>query len=178
MLIDDLIDLLDQALHDPERKLGPGVESQQPPLTIVRFYARAVRLGCLPILGRSQSIVVVATQPSDLSPTGEGLRAVMERVARVTSLRYPPWRGASLALTCVVVSTTPIEPDDDLRLAGSLVDLPRYRCVPLGLFRLNLDQEAMTMALRRGPNGLYGEPEIVAEALAARFRRFVPRVEI
>ena len=50
----------------------------------------------------------------------------------------------------------------------------RSRVVPLGLIRINLGQEAMAFQLAGGPDDLYPEPAALADALTARFRRYVP----
>ncbi len=59
-----------------------------------------------------------------------------------------------------------------------LAPIPRTRVVPLGLIRVNLGQEAMSLALTRPPGGLFPEPEAVADALTTRLRRFVPLMEL
>ncbi len=78
----------------------------------------------------------------------------------------------------VVVTPEPIGPEDDAALSRALEDLPRMRAVPLGLFRVNLGQEACSFALRRGPENLFPEPDALADAFAEKLRRFAPRLEI
>ena len=52
------------------------------------------------------------------------------------------------------------------------------RVVPLGLYRINLGQEAMALAMQTDPTGAFTEGGILAELLCERFRRFVPLIEV
>ena len=56
--------------------------------------------------------------------------------------------------------------------------LRRMRVVPLGLYRINLGQEAMALAMQSDPTGAFTEGGILAELLCERFRRFVPLIEV
>jgi hypothetical protein len=136
-----------------------------------------VRLHWLPVLGRASSLVAVVFQPQDLGGSEAAQRALLDRVGRAASGRFPPLRrghGLSLGLTVLVVTPEPIRPEEEGILAAALARPPRGRAVPLGLFRLNLGQEAIAFALAEGPGGLFREPHALADALAERFGRFVP----
>lgn len=177
MTEDELIDLLDKALDDPARKLGAGVVRDRTPMEIVRFYTRSVKFSRVPIIGKSLSIVAVVRCPDDLANSKARERALLQRAAELTSARYPPRRALSIALTAVAICAQPITPECQARAAAALFDLPRQRCVPLGLFLVHLPTEGLAIGLRRGPDGLYNEPERVADALSAQFRQFLPLIQ-
>lgn len=178
MLVDDLFEILGPAAEALGLVLDEGEEFRQPPLDVLRYYQRPVRMGRLPFFGRARSVVAVVRQPVDLTLGGSGYRTLLERLARAAGGRYPPTRGPTLVLTALVVTPEPIAPDDDAALGRALALPTRFRAVPLGLFRINLGQEALALALARGPGGLFPEPEALADALTARFRRFVPPLSL
>ncbi len=171
-----LIDVLDTALNDPSRTLGAGVVGDDPSVEILRFYARSVRLSAIPWFGKGLSLVAVAREPDDLRGVKGGLRTLLERAASAAGVRYPPRKGLSLALSLVVVLQGEVAPELSQQLGQMLTDMPRFRCVPLALVALDLRAETMAMALRRGPAGLYSEPEVVIDALTPHFRQFLPLV--
>jgi hypothetical protein len=176
MLQDELLDLIDRALRPLGSAPVAGEEYRAPPLDVLRFYHRFVRLHWVPLLGWASSVVAVAHQPSDVAGTAEGQRRLLERVAKAVNGRFPPWRprhGLAIGLTTLVLTPEPIGPSDDEMLKSSLTGLARMRCVPFGLIRLNLGQEAMAFALAQGPDNLFPEPIALADALTASFRRFV-----
>jgi hypothetical protein len=175
-------DLLLAEIESSLRPIGArpveGEEYATPRLEVLRYFIRSVRLSRWPVVGRGVSVVAVVRHPDDVPAHGTGARKLLERVALAAHRRFPPWpRGESLslAMTVIVVGTAPITADDDEALSGSLRLTARMRAVVLGLFRVNLDQGAMAFALARGPSGLFPEPEILADALTRRFRRFVPQ---
>ncbi|MBX6316511.1 MAG: hypothetical protein IRY99_26900 [Isosphaeraceae bacterium] len=179
MIEDDLFAILDPALRPLGVIPDVGEEFRSPPLDVLRYYYRTVRLGWMPLVGRALSLVAVVRQPLDLGLAHDGYRTLLARLAMAANGRYPPLRGGrglTIALTTVVLTPEPIGPDDDATLGRSLVRPSRSRAVPLGLIRLNLGQEAMALALQGGPPGLFPEPEAVADALMPRFRRFVPLI--
>ena len=78
-----------------------------------------------------------------------------------------------LGLTAVVATPEPIGADEEAILAKTLGPVARTRAVPLGVFRINLGQEAVSFALRRGPEGVFPEPDALADAFVTRLRRFL-----
>lgn len=176
MLVDDLFAILDPPLKSLGHAIDEGEEFSRPPLDVLRYYQRPVRLGWLPILGRARSLVAVVRQPVDLDLSGS--RTLLERLARAAGGRYPPSRGPTLTLTTLVLTPEPIAPDDDAALGRALSLPTRFRAVPLGLFRINLGQEALSMALARGPGNLFPEPETIADALTPHLRRYVPPLSL
>lgn len=178
MLQDDLLDSIAGALQPLGAGAEIGEEYERPALDILRYYTRLVRIGWLPILGKCRSVVAVVRQPVDLDLAGAvELRG---RVARAVDARFPAWPrggGASIALTTIVLTPEPITPQDDERLGKALATPARSRIVPLGWFRLNLGQEAMSFALAEGPDQLFPEPQLLAESFSTRFRRFLPPID-
>ncbi|HEV3164574.1 MAG TPA: hypothetical protein VGZ22_11150 [Isosphaeraceae bacterium] len=181
MLEEDLFAIVDEALKPLGSILDDGEEFREPPLDILRFYHRSVRLHWVPLLGRASSVVAVARQPVDLSFSAEGCRQLLRRLAMATNSRYPPWRhprsGVSIGLTALILTPEPIGPEDDSTLKSVCTNLPRVRAVPLGVIRVNLGQEAMSFALSRGPADLFPEPATLADALIPHLRRFVPMLD-
>ena len=181
MIEDDLFALLDSVLNPLGAIAEDGDESRSPPLEILRYYVRPVRVSSLPILGRGLGVVAVARQPVDVSLGQAGYRPLIERLAIAVNTRFPPirnGRGLTLGMTAVIATPEPIGPEDDAILAGILGPVPRCRAVPLGIIRVNLGQEAVSLSLKRGPKGLFPEGEAIADALSSRLRRFLPLMEI
>lgn len=179
MLEDQLFDIIGPALTRLGSRLDEGEEFREPPLDVLRYYRRPVRLHWTPMIGRAQSVVAVARQPIDvgLSGTPADYRALLARLAMAVNGRYPPGRRLGfgcVGLTAVVLTPEPIAAEDDDRLDAALKAPARSRVVPLGLIRLNLGQEAMSFRVAGGPDGLFPEPVALADALTPRFRRFVP----
>jgi hypothetical protein len=178
MIEDELFAWIDPVLRALGSTPEVGEEFREPPLDVLRYYHRPVRLSWVPVLGRAVSVVAVARQPIDVGLSIEGYRRFLKRLALAVNGRYPPWRrgGLIIGLTVVVLTPEPIAPDDDATLREALGGPARTgtRAVPLGFIRLNLGQEAMALALASGPDGLFPEPEALADALTPHFRRFVP----
>ncbi len=178
MLDSEFLTLCESSLSPLGARPDDGEEFREPPLDVLRYFVRPIRLSRLPILGRGLSIVAVVRQPVDLARTLEGTTELMRRVATAVAGRYPPVRGLAIGLTITTLTPEPIAPDDDGLLQQALeAPPPRTRCVPLGLLRLNLGQEALAFALARGPDDLFPDPEALADALTPHFRRFVPLIE-
>lgn len=174
MLEDDFRALLDSVLGPLGCVLGPGVETKRPALTVLGFYERSVRVNWVPLLGRTLSLVAVARQPVDLGGDRAGHAALLDRVIATINGRYPPWKGASVALSTIVLTPEPIQPETDEVTRLALEAPRRGRCLLLGLFRINLGQRALSFALRTGPAGLFPEPTALADGLSGAFGRFVP----
>jgi hypothetical protein len=170
-----LIDLLDPVLRETGSRLEAGEEFRQPPLDVMRYYQRAVRLGVLPLLGRALSVVALVRQPVDIEGTVAGCERLLTRLGMAVNGRFPPWKGLVIGLTIVVLTPEPIQTADDAMLQEALnIKLRRMRVVPLGLVRINLGQEAMALAIKSSPDQLFIEPLRVADLLTEHFRRYVP----
>lgn len=174
MLEDDFFALIDPVLRPLGSVPEEGEEFRSPPLDVLRYYRRPVRLHWVPVLGRGLSVVAVVRQPVDVSLSTAGYRSLLTRLAMAANGRYPPSRGLALGLTAVVLTPEPIGPEDDTVLGTVLGRLSRMRAVPLGVLRLNLGQEALSFALTANPDDLFPEPARLADALTPHFRRFVP----
>jgi hypothetical protein len=180
MLEDDLLAQLDRVLRPLGAAPEPGDEFPAPPLNVLRYFRRPVRLHWLPGLGRALGLVAVVRQPIDLPFTAPGCTTLLDRLSRAVNTRFPPFsrrNGLAVGLTTVVLTPEPIRPEDDAVLASGLARPARSRCVPLGLLRVNLGQEAVAFALTNTPDGLYPEPQAIADALCESLRRFVPLID-
>ncbi len=178
MLEDPFIELIDPLLRDQGSTTEDGEEFREPPLAVVRYYRRRVSLGPIPIFGRALSIVAVVRQPLDLDGSQAGQTKLLARLARAVNGRFPPWKGLVIGLTALVITPEPIGPGDEAILQETLaVKLGRMRVVPFALIRVNLGQEAISLALQSSPDGLFPEPTLLADALCEHFGRFVPLME-
>jgi hypothetical protein len=197
MLEDRFFETIDPVLRTTGAVVEAGEEYRTPPLEVLRYYYRPVRLYWVPLLGMASSVVAVVRQPVDIGFRPDAYHTFLTRLARAVNGRFPPWTwrlprpwlfgrdrsaagGLVIGLTALVLTPEPIGPDDDRTLGEVLAGLSarrtRTRAVPLGLLRVNLDQEALAFALAPGPAGLFNEPEALADALSVHFRRFVPLV--
>jgi hypothetical protein len=178
MIEDRFIELIDPILRDSGSALEEGEEFREPPLDVLRYYRRTVTLNWIPVLGKSLSVVTVVRQPVDVDLSRTAYERFLARVAMAANGRFPPWRGLVIGLTVLVLSGEPIGPDDDAMLGQVLgIKLRRMRVVPFGLVRINLGQDAIALALRKDPHGLFTEPGRLADALCDQFRRYVPAFE-
>ena len=157
-----------------------GEEFAAPSLRVLRYYRRSVRLGWLPVVDRALGLVAVVREPADLPFSERSCRVLLERLSRAVNTRFPPlWKRSGLAvgLTVVVLTPEPIRPEEDAVLAGGLARPARSRCVPLGLFRVNIEQGAVAWGLASAPGDLFPEPLAIAEALGETLCRFVPLID-
>jgi hypothetical protein len=193
MLEERLYEIIDPALHSAGAVVEEGEEYRSPPLDVLRYYRRPVRLHWVPLLGRASSVVAVARQPVDVAFRPDDYRTFLTRLAMAVNGRFPPWswnrpgRGAAgsgglvVGLTALILTPEPIGPEDDATLARVLGEFSarraRTRAVPLGVLRVNLGQEALAFALAPGPDRLFPEPEDLADILSLHLRRFVPLLE-
>lgn len=179
MTPDHFMELVDQVLCGAGTVVEPGDDYRRPVLEVLRYYRRTLRLHAVPLLGRALGLTAVARQPADIAFGEAGYGDLLTRVAQAASDRFPPWKGLTIGLTCVLLTPEPVGPGDDAVLGQVLGrSLRRYRVVPFGLFRVNLSQEALAFALRSGPDQLFPEPVQLADALSEHLRRFVPLLEM
>ncbi len=179
MLEDQLFEVLDSVLTPLKLREEAGEEFRQPPLDVLRYYWRAVRLHWLPLIGRARAVVAVVRQPVDVGLSGgsKDYKAFLDRLSRAVNGRFPPSRRlgwGSIGLTVVVLTPEPIGAEDDALMKAALSPSNRSRVVPLGLIRVNLGQEAMAFQLAGSTDDLFPEPVALADALTLKFRRFVP----
>ncbi len=179
MIEDEFIERIEPILREAGSVLEPGEEFREPPLDILRYYPRIVRMNRMPILGRALGVVLVARQPVDIDGSRAGYERLLNRLAMAVNGRFPPWKGLTIGLTALVLTPEPIKPGDDAMLREVLDrKLRRMRVVPFGLMRINLGQEAISMAINASPDDLFREPTLLADALCEDFRRFVPLIEM
>jgi hypothetical protein len=180
MIEDDFFAIIDPVLRELGSIPEEGEDFRDPPLDVLRYYRRPVRMHWMPWFGRALSVVAVARQPLDTGFSTAEYRRFLTRLAMAVNSRFPPWHrpgGMVIGLTCVVLTPEPIGPEDDATLGTALGPLGRTRAVPFGLIRLNLGQEALAFALTADPDKLFPESERLADALTPHFRRFVSLLE-
>lgn len=177
----DLFDQLDAILEPIGSTPEDGISYSMPPLDVVRYDRRSATIHWLPVIGRGMGVVATIRQPEDLGFESGGYPILVKRAARAAEFRFPPWPrggpGFTIGLSLLVLSPEPITPDDPDRLRKAIPTERRSRAVTLGLFRLNLEQEAMAFALAPAPEDVFPEPFRLAEGLSEGFRQFVPPVE-
>jgi hypothetical protein len=179
MIEDEFIERIEPILRELGSVLEPGEEFREPPLDILRYYPRIVRMNRVPILGRALGVVMVVRQPVDIDGSRAGYERLLNRLAMAANGRFPPWKGLVIGLTALILTPEPIAPGDDAMLREVLdLKLRRMRVVPFGLIRINLGQEALSMAVNASPDDLFCEPTLLADALCEHFRRFVPLIEM
>jgi hypothetical protein len=179
LLEDQLLDLIDPILTPLGLRAEEGEEFREPPLDVLRYYRRPVRLHWLPMIGRAQAVVAVVRQPVDVGLTGspKDYQVFFRRLAMAVNGRFPPSQRlgwGSIGLTIVALTPEPIAAEDDALLKTALEATSRSRVVPLGVVRINLGQEAMAFQLAGGSDTLFPEPVALADTLTLQFRRFVP----
>ncbi|QDV37032.1 hypothetical protein [Tautonia plasticadhaerens] len=159
-----------------------GEDYRDPPLEVIRYDLRPVRLHWFPVLGHALSVVAFVRQPADLSSSSSDLRRLLDRIGRAVHGRYPPWPkggpGLVIGLTSVVISPEPIGPADEESLASAIPRERRSRIIPLALIRVNLGQEAMAIAPAPDLKDLFPEPFAIADEMSQSLGRFVPPLEL
>jgi hypothetical protein len=179
MVEDRLIELIEPMLREMGSVREAGESFAEPSLDVLGYYPRRVRLGHLPVLGRGLGVVMLVRQPVDVEGSRAGYQRLLTRMAMAANGRFPPWKGLVLGLTAVVLTPEPVAPGDDEMLRQVLdVKLRRMRVVPFGLIRVNLGQEAVSLAINSSPEELFPEPARLADVLCENLRRYVPLIEM
>lgn len=83
-----------------------------------------------------------------------------------------------IGLTTVIITTDLISPQDEQFLPLALPSPARSRIVPMGLFRVNLKQEAFAFAIGPSPQDLFPEAITLADGLSRVLGRFLPPLEL
>jgi hypothetical protein len=180
LLEDQLLDLIEPIVKPLGSKSEEGEEFREPPLDVLRYFRRPVKLHWLPMIGRAQSVVAVVRQPVDVGISGasKSYKEFFDRLAMAVNGRFPPGQKlgwGSIGLTIVALTPEPIAAEDDALLKTALETTRRSRVVPLGVVRANLGQEAMSFQLLAGgSDDLFPEPIRIADAMTLQFRRYVP----
>ncbi len=179
MIEDQFIELIEPLLQAGAAVREEGEEFREPPLEVLRYYRRAVRLSRIPIIGSALSVVMVVRQPVDIDGSRTGYERLLTRLGMAVNGRFPPWRGLVIGLTALVLTPEPIGSGDEAMLREVVgIKLRRMRVVPFGLMRVNLGQKAIALALNTSPDALFTESGRLADALCDRFGRFVPLLEL
>ena len=93
MVESDLFEVIDPVLRELGTVPEGGEEFGRPPLDVLRYYRRVVRLHWMPVLGRGLSVVAVLRQPPDVGFSQAGYRTLLTRLAMAVNGRFPPWRS-------------------------------------------------------------------------------------
>jgi len=177
MLTDEFLEHVDSTLRPLGGRKSEGLAFEQPPLVIEQAHWRQVRTSWLPWLGLTQSITLVVQQPSDLPFHESGMRQFWERLSLVASAQATLRKGPGIALTAIQLTSDRLEPNDSAMLERTLQPVARQRAIPLGVFRVNLQQGIFSYAIRRGPGGLFPEPELLADEFCKHLGQFVPLLD-
>ncbi|MFM7131715.1 MAG: hypothetical protein ACKO0V_20385 [bacterium] len=154
-----------------------GEEFASPPLDILAYASRPIRLSRLPLFGRGLAVLAITRHPADLRSDTAGIKAWADRLARAVNGQFPPWkrvRPGAILLIAVQLTPEPIRGEDEDRFKPVLGQWTGTRVVPSGIIRINLGQQAMASVLAEGlPRDL---PEIarLVDDWSTRFSRFVP----
>jgi hypothetical protein len=179
MVEDRLIELIEPILRELGSVQEAGESFREPPLDVIGYYPRRVRMNWLPFLGQALGVVMIARQPVDIEGTAIGYQRLLTRLAMAANGRFQPWQGVVIGLTALILTPEPIAPGDDAMLRQALdVKLRRMRVVPFGVMRINLGQEALALAINSSPDGLFPEPGRLADFLCEHLRRYVPLVSL
>jgi hypothetical protein len=153
MIEDQFVELIEPLLQKAGSSFQGGEAFHKPPLDILVYYWRSVRIRRIPIFGQAQSIVLIARQPVDVEGNRSSYERLLTRLAMAVNGRFPPWRGLTIGLNAVVLTPEPVTPGDDGMLREALnIKLRRMRVIPLGLYRINLGQEALALAMQTDPS--------------------------
>ena len=81
MIETDLFEIIDPILRTAGTVVEEGDEYRTPPLDVLRYYCRPVRLHWFPILGRALGVVAVVRQPVDVGLSTADYRRFLSRLA-------------------------------------------------------------------------------------------------
>jgi len=181
MTEDRFFDLIEPILTSQNGKFEDGEEIADPPLDVLRYAVRNVRLSWIPLLGRALSVTAFVRHPLDLGATATDHGRLLARLARAVNTRFPPWKGPVVGLTAVVLTPDPIGPDGEETIRKALDEsaktLKRMRVIPFGLIRVNLDQGAVAFSLNSSPGQIFSEPHRLADELSEHLGRFVSLID-
>ena len=181
MTEDRFFDLIEPVLTNESAKFEDGEEVKDPPLDVLRYAVRKVRLSWFPLLGNALSVTAIVRQPVDLGSSSTDHGRLLARLARSVNTRFPPWKGPVVGMTAVVLTPEPIGPGDEENIRKALDDsvriLKRMRVVPFGLLRVNPGQEAVAFSLNASPGQIFSEPHRLADVLSEHLGRFVSLID-
>jgi hypothetical protein len=154
-----------------------GETFSQPPLEVLTYAAKPIRLSRLPLFGRGLAVLAVTRHPVDLKSDTQGLKSWAQRLAKAVNGQYPPWkklRPGAVLLIAVQLTPEPIRGEDEEKYKPVLGLWTGTRVVPAGILRINLGQQAMASVLAEGlPRDL---PEVgnLVDNWGMKFSRFLP----
>ena len=155
MIEDGLFALIDPVMKDLGAIPDAGEDYREPPLDILRYYVRGVRLHWVPFFGWGLSVVAVLRQPIDLAFTPDASRTLLSRLGAAVDARFPPLgpgrhpKGLALGITAVVLTPEPIGPgDDDVMTKGHRTAWPALATAG-GAARTAADQSRSGSSLLR-----------------------------
>jgi hypothetical protein len=181
MTEDEFFDLIEPVLTAENGTFEDGEEVADPPLDVLRYARRTVRVSWIPFLGKALSVTAIVRQPVDLGSSAGDHGKLLARLARAVNTRFPPWKGPVVGLTAVILTPEPIAADDEASLRKALDDgaktLKRMRVGPFGLIRVNLGQGAVAFSLNSSPGQIFSEPHRLADAFSEHLGRFVSLID-
>jgi hypothetical protein len=155
----------------------PGETYAEPPLEVLAYASRPIRLSRLPVFGRGLAVIAVSRHPIDLMSDSSGLRMWVERVGKAVNGLHPPWksrRPGAILLTAIQLTPEPIRSEDEERFKPVLGHWTGTRVVPAAIVRINLGQHAMASMMAEGlPRDMPELGELI-DSWASVFHRFVP----
>ncbi|MBI1322723.1 hypothetical protein GC170_06010 [bacterium] len=155
----------------------PGEVYAEPPLEILGYATKPVRLSRVPVFGRGLAVVAITRHPVDLMSDAVGLQAWVERIGKAVNGLHPPWksrRPGAVLLTAVQLTPEPIRGEDEERFKAALGHWTGTRVVPAAIVRINLGQHAMASMMAEGlPRDMPELGELI-DIWAGDFHRFVP----
>ena len=78
MVEDRFIELIEPVLREMGSVREAGESFREPPLDVLGYYPRRVRLGRVPLLGRALGVVMVVRQPVDVEGTRAGYQRLLD----------------------------------------------------------------------------------------------------
>ncbi len=83
MTEDEFYDLIEPVLTEPGGIFEDGEEVADPPLDVLRYARRKVRMNWIPLLGKALSVTAIVRQPVDLGSSAIDHGRLLARLACV-----------------------------------------------------------------------------------------------
>lgn len=177
MIENDFLEQWQQWLKDHQWFMEDGEEFSQPPLEVLAFGVKPIRLSRLPLFGRGYAVVALTRHPIDLKSDEIGLKSWVERLSKAINGRILPWktwRPGAVLMIAVQLTPEPIKGEEEERFKKVLGHWTGTRVVPAGIVRVNLGQMAMSSLMADGLTRDLPELAKLIDTWSNQFQRFVP----